>query len=81
VITGKVELLESYLQLQEQLADKEFNENWVIRVYNATDLNQIIAQLIEGDSFELNTSSWKPGVYIICAYIGDKLYTAKITVK
>ena len=54
------------MQLQEQLADKEFNENWVIRVYNATDLNQIIAQLIEGDSFELNTSSWKPGVYIIC---------------
>lgn len=81
MITGKVELLESYLQLQEQLADKEFNENWVIRVYNSTNLQQITAMLAKGNECLLNASSWKPGVYIIHAYKKDHKYSAKIVVK
>lgn len=54
---------------------------WVFRVYNAADLREVLAQLVESNSFELDTSSWKAGIYIIRAYVNGKPYSAKITLK
>lgn len=64
-----------------RLSDRGFNDSWVFRVFSATDLHQIMTQLVEDESFILDTSSWKPGVYIIRAYVNNMPYTTKITVK
>lgn len=67
--------------IKKQSEEKQFNSSWVFRVYNATDLRQILAQFVEGNSFTLDTSSWSPGIYIIRANIEGKPCSAKITLK
>ena len=63
-----------------QKCERHFSP-WVFRVYNAADLREVLAQLVESNSFELDTSSWKAGIYIIRAYVNGKPYSAKITLK
>ena len=67
--------------IKKQSEEKQYNSSWVFRVYNATDLRQILAQFVEGNSFTLDTSSWSPGIYIIRANIEGKPCSAKITLK
>jgi hypothetical protein len=61
--------------------DSVKNKCWLFRVYNTSNMQQVLTQLVEGNDFILDTSSWEQGVYIIRAYIGSKPYTTKITVK
>jgi hypothetical protein len=41
----------------------------------------VASYLVQTKEYILDTTSWKPGVYIIRAYIDGKPYTAKISVK
>ena len=57
------------------------DDYWVFRVYNATNLQQVASELVKGNQFLLDASTWKAGIYIIRAYIDEKPYTVKISVK
>ena len=57
------------------------DDYWVFRVYNATNLQQVASELVKGNQFLLDASSWKAGFYIIRAYIDEKPYIVKISVK
>lgn len=57
------------------------DDYWVFRVYNAETMQQVATELVKGDYYLLDATSWKSGIYIIRAYIGKEPYTAKISVK
>jgi len=57
------------------------DDYWVFRVYNAATMQQVATELVKGDHYLLDATSWKSGIYIIRAYIGKVPYTAKISVK
>lgn len=61
--------------------DKGLNANHEIKVFNAANFKQKSHVMTRDSEYVLNTSSWKPGVYIIRAYIDGKPYTAKISIK
>lgn len=52
-----------------------------IKVYNATTLQLQLATKTEDEEAVLDTSSWKPGVYVVQITMGSETYSTKISVK
>lgn len=52
----------------------------LIKVYDATSLQQRINDKLENGRYVLDTSSWKHGLYIIETTIGNKKYTKKLDI-
>lgn len=54
---------------------------WKIEVYNGTTGEKVFSQDISGTSYSIDTTGWKPGIYIVRAIIGDIILNEKIIVK
>lgn len=54
---------------------------WTLEVYNATTGEKVFGKEIEGTSFTIDTTGWKPGVYVVKAVIGDEVLNEKVIVK
>ena len=69
-----------------QLDSRTYNEateigTWTLEVYNATTGEKVFGKEIEGTSFTIDTTGWRPGVYVVKAIIGDEVLTEKVIVK
>ena len=64
-----------------QAARKEGEESWTLEVYESSRAELTATQKVEGLSCTLDTSRWKPGLYIVRALIGDETLTEKINLK
>ena len=53
---------------------------WTLEVYTATTGEKVFSQTVEGSSFTIDTTSWKPGVYVVRAVIGDEVLNEKVVV-
>ena len=54
---------------------------WTLEVYNATTGEKVFSREVEGTSFTIDTTGWKPGVYVVRAVIGDEVLNEKVIVK
>ena len=54
---------------------------WMLEVYNATTGEKVFSREVEGTSFTIDTTGWKPGVYVVRAIIGDEVLNEKVIVK
>lgn len=54
---------------------------WTLEVYNATTGEKVFSREVEGTSFTIDTTGWKPGVYVVRAIIGDEVLNEKVIVK
>lgn len=54
---------------------------WTLEVYNATTGEKVFSREVEGPSFTIDTTGWKPGVYVVRAIIGDEVLNEKVIVK
>ena len=64
-----------------RMASLDENSIWNLKVYNALAGESVINTEVQGASKFIDTSSWKPGVYIVRCQVGDKVVTEKMTVK
>ena len=55
--------------------------NGSLKVYDAASLQVKTRENLVNESYMLDTSSWKRGLYIVELTIGNKTYTTKITKK
>ena len=62
------------------LQEKQIFEKF-IKVYNAKTLQLQLATKTEDEEPVLDTSSWKPGVYVVQITMGNETYSTKISVK
>ena len=62
-------------------SDKGETPVWTLEVYNATTGEKVFGKEIEGTSFTIDTTGWKPGVYVVRAVIGDEVLNEKVIVK
>ena len=60
---------------------EEENINWTLEVYESTKAELTASQKVTGLHTTLDTSRWKPGIYIVRALIGDETLTEKINLK
>jgi len=65
---------------QERKAFYE-DEQWDIEIYNPNYVLQERLSKLKGNTFEINTSSWKEGIYYIKAKYKDKVVTGKMIIK
>lgn len=57
------------------------NKEWTLRAYNSLTGEKMCEQKTSETSYSVNTSGWKPGVYLINAVVGDKVLSEKVIVK
>lgn len=65
---------------ETQLSQSE-TISWRIEVYNATTGEKVFNNGVEGSSFAINTTGWKPGIYVVNAIVGEQMFSEKIVVK
>ena len=68
-----------YTDLADNLLKSEPQE-WTLEVFSATTGEKVFSQTVEGSSFTIDTTSWKPGVYVVRAVIGDEVLNEKVVV-
>ena len=50
-------------------------------MYNSTTGEKVFCEKVDGSNYAIDTTGWKPGVYIVRAIIGDEVLNEKIIVK
>ena len=55
-------------------------QTWTLEVYTATTGEKVFSQTVEGSSFTIDTTGWKPSVYVVRAVIGDEVLNEKVVV-
>lgn len=55
--------------------------SWRIEVYNASTGKKVYSQNKFSLSNYIQTTGWKPGVYIVCAIIGEDVFNEKVVIK
>lgn len=55
--------------------------NWNIEVYNTSYAAKVLdIRNLKAFTYQLNTSGWAPGIYVVRAVIDGEVFTEKITV-
>ena len=54
---------------------------WMLEVYNAATGEKMYSEKVTDTSLAIDTTGWKPGVYIVRAVVGDEVLTEKVVVK
>lgn len=56
-------------------------QKWTLESYNATTGEKVFGMSVEGTDYSINTTGWKPGVYVVRAIIGNDVLSEKVVVK
>ena len=54
---------------------------WVLEIYNARNGKRILKEEHHGNSYDIDTTGWEPGIYIVQVTIGKEVMSEKIIVK
>lgn len=54
---------------------------WTLETYNAATGRKVYSVTVEGSKYTIDTTDWKPGVYIVKASDGKKEWSEKVVVK
>ena len=57
------------------------NRTWALEVNNITTGAMVFCQKVKDSNFIIDTTGWKPGVYIVRVTIGKEKHTEKVVVK
>ena len=57
-----------YADLADNLLKSE-PQQWTLEVFSATTGEKVFSQTVEGSSFTIDTTGWKPGVYVVRAEV------------
>ena len=63
------------------ITSKADNLFWTLEVYGALTGEKVYKQDVSGDSLTIDTSGWKPGIYIVKAIVDGQLLSEKVVVK
>ena len=54
---------------------------WTLESYNATTGDKVFQTKVEDSSYTIDTTGWKPGVYVVRGIVGGKVFSEKVVVK
>ena len=54
---------------------------WTLESYNATTGDKVFQTKVEESSYTIDTTDWKPGVYVVRGIVGGKVFSEKVVVK
>lgn len=56
-------------------------QKWTLETYNASTAHKVYSTTVEGSKYTIDTTDWKPGVYIVKASDGSREWSEKVVVK
>jgi len=56
-------------------------QKWTLETYNASTARKVYSTTVEGSKYTIDTTDWKPGVYIVKASDGSREWSEKVVVK
>lgn len=56
-------------------------QKWTLETYNASTIRKVYSATVEGSKYTIDTTGWKPGVYIVKASDGNQVWSEKVVVK
>lgn len=56
-------------------------QKWTLETYNASTVRKVYSTTVEGSKYTIDTTGWKPGVYIVKASDGNQVWSEKVVVK
>lgn len=56
-------------------------QKWTLETYNAATGRKVYSVTVEGSKYTIDTTDWKPGVYIVKASDGNQVWSEKVVVK
>ena len=56
-------------------------QKWTLETYNASTVRKVYSTTVEGSKYTIDTTGWKPGVYIVKASDGSREWSEKVVVK
>ena len=62
-------------------SDKGEQQVWLLEIYNVETGEKVFWQNMTESSCSIDTTGWKPGVYVVRAVIGDEVLNEKVIVK
>lgn len=65
----------------ESLNDDTKQVSWKLEVFNTTNGKKVFSQEANGLSYDIDTTGWEPGIYVVKVYIGDEVLSEKVVVK
>ena len=68
-----------YADQAENLLKSE-PQQWTLEVFSATTGEKVFSQEVDGTNYIIDTTGWKPGVYVVRAVIGDEVLNEKVVV-
>ena len=68
-----------YADLADNLLKSE-PQQWTLEVFSATTGEKVFSQEVDGTNYIIDTTGWKPGVYVVRAVIGDEVLNEKVVV-
>jgi Zn-dependent metalloprotease len=82
VVDDKLQEIDLVTKLKTPSFDTAANDfqTWTLEVYTATTGEKVFSQTVEGSSFTIDTTGWKPSVYVVRAVIGDEVLNEKVVV-
>lgn len=60
---------------------RDSNNTWLLEVFNALTGQKVFSQNVEGTSYDINTTGWKSGVYLIRVTIEDVVLSEKVVIE
>lgn len=84
-VTHANDQLEVTLDQQNRAETPNMSESgrlkWTLETYNAATIRKVYSATVEGSKYTIDTTGWKPGVYIVKASDGNQVWSEKVVVK
>lgn len=64
-----------------RMEQRKTDAPWILEAYNLQTGNKQLTTTVINESYNLDTSSWLSGVYLIRAVVGEETFTHKINVE
>lgn len=71
--------LQNNLLMNCQKTESELE--WILEIYDTATNQRIYSGKVTGSKVSVDTSDWKPGIYVIHAIVGENTFSRKIIIK
>ncbi len=61
--------------------ETESELEWILEIYDTATNQKIYSGKVTGSKVSVDTSDWKPGIYVIHAIVGENTFSKKIIIK
>lgn len=80
-ITQQAEMCEEAVEHYNISSGSSIEKTWTLEIHNAMTGEKVFSKKVSGRSYNINTSDWKSGVYVVKVVVDNEVLSEKTVVK